>query len=99
MTKGQLKDAEPLLLFALQKRRSPRVMEEGFGAFFWVLRPCARSGQGCEVLGQDHPDTLHTMNVCARLFREKGDLGTAEALYRQALECRRSAQSRLRPEL
>ena len=41
--------------------------------------------------GEDHPDTLHSLNDLANLLKNRGRLGEAEALHREALEGRRRA--------
>ena len=37
------------------------------------------------VLGDEHPDTLSSMNNLASTLRALGDFGKARALYREAL--------------
>ena len=44
--------------------------------------PC----QGKTKLGEDHPDTLTSLNNLALVFEAQGRLADAEPLYREALE-------------
>ena len=44
-----------------------------------------------ETLGNRHPDTLLSINNLGELLFAKGDLATAEPLYREALEVQREA--------
>jgi serine/threonine-protein kinase len=39
-----------------------------------------------EVLGQEHPDSLHILNNVAAMHRDAGDFAKAESLYRECLE-------------
>jgi eukaryotic-like serine/threonine-protein kinase len=41
------------------------------------------------LLGNDHPHTLMSISMFARLLHAQGKLAEAEPLYRQALEARR----------
>jgi hypothetical protein len=41
------------------------------------------------VLGEDHPDTLTSMNNLAETLRSQGDLGAARGLQEQVLTMRR----------
>ena len=44
-----------------------------------------------KALGEDHPDTLRSVNNLGNLLMQKGDYEAAEALYRRALEGREKA--------
>ena len=41
---------------------------------------------GKAKLGEDHPDTLSSLNNLAALLKAQGQLAEAEPLYREALE-------------
>ena len=52
-----------------------------------------------QVLGPNHPDTLHSMDGLAWLLSREGHLPEAEKLQRQILETRRKSVSSQSPEL
>ena len=50
---------------------------------------------GKAKLGEDHPDTLNSLNNLASLLFNRGHLAGAEPLYREALEKSPGAQLQL----
>ena len=51
-----------------------------------------------QTLGDDHPDTLTTMNNLAATLRNQGDLAGARALQEQVLEARRRVLGEEHPD-
>ncbi len=45
-----------------------------------------------EILGDQHPDTLTSMNNLASLLQAKGELAEAESLHRETLKISRENQ-------
>lgn len=67
-----------------------RLGEGGFGAVFEAeqdepVRRRALDGSR-RVSGDDHPDTLYTINNLAVLLRRRGDVEQSERLFREGLE-------------
>ena len=52
------------------------------------MLPCP----GKAKLGEDHPDTLTSLNNLAVVLKDRGQLAEAEALYHEALEKSPGAQ-------
>ena len=50
-----------------------------------AIRPCLPC-PGKAKLGEDHPETLNSLNNMAFLLQAQGRLAESEPLYRQALE-------------
>ena len=51
-----------------------------------------------QVLGEEHPDTLSSMNNLAETLREQGDLGAARALHEQVLSIHRRVLGEEHPD-
>ena len=57
-----------------------------------LLSNCALPCPGKAKLGDDHPDTLESLNNVASVLEAQGHLAEAEPLYREALEKSPGAQ-------
>ena len=64
----------------------------GFQLRTFCAHACVLPCPGKAKLGEDHPDTLQSLNNMAVLLKAQGRLAEAEPLFRQALEKSPGAQ-------